>query len=544
MAQNAIATESYNKVQPNITPHHYVQEQQRKELNQSQMGKQIHHSQPQTEKLATTRTLSNETHHELYQAILKHLQESTKQVQPPQPQIRPSTVTPGTTTKTATRKEHVQTQMGKDEIQTEISKLLEQQRPVYVNFYYSHPLTGKYQTEGCKPSHPYQTEINHTQPTLQKQDIPVEVQKSTTQNQATDGTVIVQPWQSYTSIPIPNLNEPPPQKLTKEEKPMVKMPDSKKTTITSENMMIEVVKEITRSIKDQLAFSTTEAMKNTQQNNNLMEQLIKAQERRDLDPALLVIPTFSGKDPEQCGEWIQRIKNVCRQSGLSLRQELINKFDLTVQTFIQALDEKMPEETIVDRLMEYFSDIKTSTQAMMKLKTMYQAKDESILIFNHKFRAVMERIDTTSVDNIRSDLQINMYLESIKPSISKGIKGNRFYGNKYASTTLGEAMKKAEEAILKDIYVWGGREDIEEEQYGNPAKEVMVENIEDRQNRWSREDNSRKDFQHNQPNYRDNDRRGYQSNSWNRRERSEPSQPSQLPRGTYTQITVNPHAAG
>ena len=386
----------------------------------------MHYNQPQAEKPASTRTLSNETHHELYQAILKHLQESAKQVQPPQPQTMSETVNPRATRIKETRKEHVQTQTGKEEIQTEISKLLEKQRPVYVNYYYSHPLAGKYQAEGCEPSHPYHTEANHTQPTFQKEDVPIEVQKTTTQNQATDGTVIVQPWQSYTSIPIPNLNEPPPQKLTKEEKPMVKMPDSKEITNTSENMMIEAVKEITRSIKDQLVFSTTEAMKNTQQNNNLMEQLIKAQERRDLDPALLAIPTFSGKDPEQCGEWTQRIKNVCRQSGHSLRQELINKSDLTVQTFIQALDEKMPEETIVDRLMEYFSDIKTSTQAMVKLKTMYQAKDESILLFNQKFRAVMERIDATSVDNIRSDLQINMYLESIKPSISKGIKGNRF----------------------------------------------------------------------------------------------------------------------
>ena len=289
MAPNAPATETYNKVHPNITPHSYVQEQQKKELNQSQTGKQMQYNQPQAEKPAPTRTLSNETHHELYQAILKHLQESAKQVQPPQPQTMPRPVTPRATTKIKeTRKEHVQTQTGKEEIQTEISKLLEHQRPVYVNYYYSHPLTGKYQAEGCEPSHPYHTEANHMQPTLQKEDIPIEVQKSTTQNQATDGTVIVQPWQSYTSIPIPNLNEPPPQKLTKEEKPMVKIPDSKEITTTSESMMIEAVKEITRSIKDQLAFSTTEAMKNTQQNNNLMEQLIKAQERRDLDPALLL----------------------------------------------------------------------------------------------------------------------------------------------------------------------------------------------------------------------------------------------------------------
>ena len=76
---------------------------------------------------------------------------------------------------------------------------------------------------------------------------------------------------------------------------MVKMPDSKEVTTTNENMMIEAVKEMTRSIKDQLAFSTTEAMKNTQQNNNLMEQLIKAQERRDLDPSITSYSNILGK---------------------------------------------------------------------------------------------------------------------------------------------------------------------------------------------------------------------------------------------------------
>ena len=120
MAPNTSTTETYNKIHPNITPHSYVQEQHKKELNQSQTGKQMHYNQPTVEKSVPTRTLSNETHHELYQAILKHLQESAKQVQPPQPQSMPEMGNPGISTKTKeTRKEHAQTQTGKEEIQTE-----------------------------------------------------------------------------------------------------------------------------------------------------------------------------------------------------------------------------------------------------------------------------------------------------------------------------------------------------------------------------------------------------------------------------------------
>ena len=44
------------------------------------------------------------------------------------------------------------------------------------------------------------------------------------------------------------------------------------------------------------------------QNTRMMDQLIKAQDRRDLDPALMDIPTFSGDQPEKCLEWVTRNK--------------------------------------------------------------------------------------------------------------------------------------------------------------------------------------------------------------------------------------------
>ena len=73
------------------------------------------------------------------------------------------------------------------------------------------------------------------------------------------------------------------------------------------------------------------------QNADLFTEMINAQKRRELDPALMAIPTFSGTEPEKCMDWINRIKNVCDQTERPLRQELINKSEPVVQNFIRTL---------------------------------------------------------------------------------------------------------------------------------------------------------------------------------------------------------------
>ena len=50
------------------------------------------------------------------------------------------------------------------------------------------------------------------------------------------------------------------------------------------------------------------------QNADLFTEMIKAQNRRELDPTLMAIPMFSGTEPERCTDWINRIRNVCNQS--------------------------------------------------------------------------------------------------------------------------------------------------------------------------------------------------------------------------------------
>ena len=70
------------------------------------------------------------------------------------------------------------------------------------------------------------------------------------------------------------------------------------------------------------------------QNADLFTEMARGQKRRDLDPAIMAIPTFTGQEPEKCLDWINRIKNICSQAGRSLCQELMNKSEPVVQNFI------------------------------------------------------------------------------------------------------------------------------------------------------------------------------------------------------------------
>ena len=79
------------------------------------------------------------------------------------------------------------------------------------------------------------------------------------------------------------------------------------------------------------------------------------------------IPTFLGDEPEKSLEWVTRVKNVCRQSGRSFQQELTNKSGLVVQNFLSTLDTDISDAELVEKILQMFSDIPTTTQAIAKL---------------------------------------------------------------------------------------------------------------------------------------------------------------------------------
>ena len=91
--------------------------------------------------------------------------------------------------------------------------------------------------------------------------------------------------------------------------------------------ILKSIQSIIEVMQQQLLLNSTTTEQGIVQTASLFQEMIKAQEKRDLDPALLAIPTFSGeaKDRPQCLDWVSRVKNVCDQSGHSFHQQLINK---------------------------------------------------------------------------------------------------------------------------------------------------------------------------------------------------------------------------
>ena len=56
---------------------------------------------------------------------------------------------------------------------------------------------------------------------------------------------------------------------------------------------------MTDTMEQQMRLSATRSEYNMQQNTKVMDQFIKAQDKRDLDPALMDIPIFTGEEPEK-----------------------------------------------------------------------------------------------------------------------------------------------------------------------------------------------------------------------------------------------------
>ena len=139
-----------------------------------------------------------------------------------------------------------------------------------------------------------------------------------------------------------NFNQPPPHPSTR---------NNETTT------MLECMRQLQLTLQQHVTTNSRQTDYHMSQNADLFTEMINAQKRRELDPALMAIPTFSGTEPGKCMDWINRIKNVCDQSERPLRQELINKSESVVQNFIRTLDQSLKEEEMIDEILKYFSDV-------------------------------------------------------------------------------------------------------------------------------------------------------------------------------------------
>ena len=270
---------------------------------------------------------------------------------------------------------------------------------------------------------------------------------------------------------LPDLTVPPP---TIQNNTLPQGQSEMNTSGHAENAILKVIERMTDTMEQQMKLSATRSEYNMQQNTKVMDQFIKAQDRRDLDPAPMDIPTFTGEEPERCLEWITRIKNVCRQSGRSFQQELANKSGLVVQNFLSALDGDISENDLVEKVLQMFSDIPTTTQAINKLKALRQNDSETILAYNQRYKTLVERVEGRPIECITSPVAMEMYLGTIIPPLRKSIKNSLFWNSKHAPKMVGEAMTKAQQLYMKHLYSTGEEQD---ENQKKTSEDVIINEI-------------------------------------------------------------------
>ena len=178
---------------------------------------------------------------------------------------------------------------------------------------------------------------------------------------------------SSTILDLPNVNTnlpPPLLPNPSSHHHQVHQTEVTKPGQVTNSEILKSIQNITEVMQQQLLLNSKATEQGIVQMASLFQEMIKAQEKRDLDPALLAIPTFSGeaKDRPQCLDWVSRVKNVCDQSGHSIRQELINKSGILVQNFIRSLNERITNNELTEKILQFFSDVPMTSHALNKLR--------------------------------------------------------------------------------------------------------------------------------------------------------------------------------
>ena len=266
--------------------------------------------------------------------------------------------------------------------------------------------------------------------------------------------------------------------------------------------ILKSIQSITEVMQQQLLLNSKTTEHGIVQMASLFQEMIKAQKKRDLDPALLVIPTFSGeaKERPQCLDWVSRVKNVCDQSGCCFRQELINKSGILVQNFIRSLNENITNNELTEKILQFFSDVPTTSHALNKLRLIRQGNEEPIVNYNQRYQNLVERVEGCQLNSIRSTVAMELYLGSIIEPIWKSIHNTLYFNSKHAPKTLGEAMQKAQDLHIKHLYAIGKDQDLVTSS-SDVLPEITINKVTSREDRgWYK---NKRDFREHLQNSRD-----------------------------------------
>ena len=281
-----------------------------------------------------------------------------------------------------------------------------------------------------------------------------------------------------------NTNLPPP--LLPNPSPHHQINQTEVTNLgqVTNSEILKSIQSITKVMQQQLLLNSKTTEQGIVQMASLFQEMVKAQEKRDLDPALLAIPTFSGEntDRPQCLDWVSRVKNVCDQSGRSFHQGLINKSGILVQNFIRSLNEKITNNELTEKILQFFSDVPMTSHVLNKLRLIQQGAEEPIVNYNQCYQNLVERVEGCQLNGIRSTVTMELYLGSIIEPIRKSIRNTLYFNSKHAPKTLGEAMQKAQDLHIKHLYAIG--EDQESVTSSNDVlPEITINEVTSREDR-------------------------------------------------------------
>ena len=105
-----------------------------------------------------------------------------------------------------------------------------------------------------------------------------------------------------------------------------------------------------------------------------------------------------------------------------------------------------------EKILQHFLDIPTTTQAIEKLKSLRLKENKSILVYNQRYKVLVDRVEGRPIQEVQSAVVMEMYLGTIIMPLHSNIKDYISWNSKYAPKNLGEAMKKSEELYVKHFY--------------------------------------------------------------------------------------------
>ena len=107
----------------------------------------------------------------------------------------------------------------------------------------------------------------------------------------------------------------------------------------------------------------------------------------------------------------------------------MNKSEPVVQNFNKTMGDTWMDK---DEILNYFSDIPTPAYAITKLRTLIQGEEEAIVMYNQKYRTLVERVEGKPVEKIDSYVELEQYLGSVILPIRKSIRNNIYWKSKHA----------------------------------------------------------------------------------------------------------------